>query len=65
MTKLSVVINTQLKKKSNDDIRRLVKGTGIKNNLSFKESGLEAEVNRIKNLDSPYIKPVKKIKIGM
>ena len=65
MTKLSVVINTQLKKKSNDDIRRLVKGTGIKSNLSFQESGLEAEVNRIKKLENPYAKPVKKIKIGL
>ncbi len=64
MTKLSVVISTQLKKKSKDDIRRLVKGTGIKSNLSFIESGLEEEVKRIKDLEKPTQKPVKKVTVG-
>jgi hypothetical protein len=65
MTKLSLVINTKLKKKNNDDVRRLVKGTGIKNNLSFQESGLDKEVMRIKSLKKNYSKPLKKITIDL
>lgn len=65
MTKLSVVINAKLKKKNNDDVRGLVKGTGVKNNLSFQESGLDKEVVRITNFKKNYSKPLKKITVDL